>query len=240
MTNKEKVERNSEFVISEYKKTKSTKYIAKILNVNYNTVARFLKSKNLLLDRSELAKLRTGDKNPFYGKTHSREAKEIISGYAKKRTKERNPNYRHGNYKRRTKDFMIVETQELRKLVFERDNYTCRISGKRGGGVLNAHHLIPYWVEPKAYLDIDNLITVTEDIHKYVCHNGDYARFNVDIIPDSLIEKYKLCRERLNELADFKNKKKSDVIVRSTDIQKTVEVDRNDLPAEIDDFGDNS
>lgn len=42
---------------------------------------------------SELAKLRTGDKNPFYGKTHSKEVRIKLSNLAKKRTGVNNPFY---------------------------------------------------------------------------------------------------------------------------------------------------
>jgi hypothetical protein len=153
---------------------------------------------------SELAKNRTGEKNPFYGKTHSDETKEKLSQHAKKRTGERNPNYKDGKYLRRPRDYKIHELAPLRNFTFNRDKYTCQYCGQKGGH-LHAHHIVPYWVCPEAFLDTDNLTTVCTSCHFSKAHNGNWAKFDLTLIQDALILKYSLNRERLNELADFKS-----------------------------------
>ena len=136
----------------------------------------------------------------FKGKTHSKEVKELLSQKAKQRVGEKNPNYKHGDYRRRPRDFKQHEFTSVRNFVFNRDKYTCKFTGQVGGH-LHAHHLIPFWIKEEAFLDPENLITVSTKTHFEFCHNNNWCTFNVDIIPDSLLEKYDLCRERLNELA---------------------------------------
>lgn len=211
-------------LIGEYRKTLSVVKTAKKFNLGKNKTRKILKENNVLLSLSEYASLRTGEKNHFYKKTHNNETKTKLSQNAKLRTKERNPNYKTGNYLRRPRDFKISEFTRLRNVVFNRDKYTCQITGQVGGH-LHAHHLIPYWVCSEAFLDIDNLITVSTQAHFNVCHKGDWASFDVSLISDKLLQKYSLQRERLNELADFKNK--SEAIVRTSAINKTEEVNRN-------------
>jgi DNA-binding CsgD family transcriptional regulator len=177
---------------------------------------------------SDLAKERTGNKNPFFGKTHTDEIKKRLIDSAKTRTSIRNPNYKTGEYQRRPRDFKQAEFTRLRNLIFNRDGHTCRISGIKGNH-LHAHHLIPFWVCPEAFLDVENLITVSTNEHFKTCHEGNWIKFNVNIIPDSLLNKYNLHRERLNEMAGNKS---PEVIVRPTAIYETVEIDRNVLSIE--------
>lgn len=231
-------------VIEKYKELQSLRKTAKFFKTSVNKISKLLKGTGVVNEApaqcfsnrgeswkkqlSESSKSRTGKNNPFYGKKHDEFTKKRLSEHAKKRTEDRNPNYKHGNYKRRTKDHLISEFSSFKNDCFKRDDYTCKICNKRGGLTLNAHHKIPYWVCQDAYFDLDNLITCCKACHKDIAHKGDYARFNVDLIEESLMTKYNLHRERLNELADFKNKKKSDAIVRSSAINKTEESGRND------------
>lgn len=225
---------------------KSCKEISKLLNISKDKIKRIIKRNNLSRSNSEAAKLRnnnfgkyirtaehkktlsdlakkrTGDKNPFFGKKHTDEFKNKMSGLAKERTAKRNPNYKHGEYQRRPRDFKQAEFTRIRNFVFNRDKYTCSISGYSGGH-LHAHHLLPYWVCPEAFLDYDNLITVSSEHHFISCHNSNWCKFNPNLVPDSLLKKYNLCRERLNELAGIH----PEAIVRPTDINETVEIDRN-------------
>jgi hypothetical protein len=50
--------------------------------------------------------------------------------------------------------------------VFERDNFICQISGIRGGGHLEAHHLDDQSTNPEKTFDISNGITITQDRHR--------------------------------------------------------------------------
>lgn len=53
-----------------------------------------------------------------------------------------------------------------REACFERDDYTCRACGKRGGK-LNAHHIWPFHRFPERMYEVGNLITLCRD-----CHNA--------------------------------------------------------------------
>lgn len=56
--------------------------------------------------------------------------------------------------------------------VFERDDYTCAICGKRGGE-LNAHHIKPFAQFPDDRFDVDNGITLCKACHIKVHKEAD-------------------------------------------------------------------
>jgi Restriction endonuclease len=60
---------------------------------------------------------------------------------------------------------------EWRKAVFQRDDYTCQVCGKRGVK-LNAHHIKPFATHHELRMDIDNGITLCEKCHKEVHKRG--------------------------------------------------------------------
>ena len=60
-----------------------------------------------------------------------------------------------------------TEYKEWRKTVFERDNYTCQMCGKRGVKI-NAHHKNAYAYYPDLRYDIDNGITLCVPCHKAI------------------------------------------------------------------------
>lgn len=222
---------NTQDLISKYEELKSSYKVAEYFNVSATAVKRILKNAGVLrtqklaaIERdnsnlgqyqrteqhrknlSEFGKKRTKEKNPFFQRTHSEKTKQLLSENAKKRLGELNPNYKHGKNFRRPRDFKNAEFVKIRNFVFNRDKYTCRITNNIGGH-LHAHHLLPYWVCPEAFLDTDNLITVSSNAHFAICHQYSWGSFNVDLIPDSLINKYSLNRERLNELASIWKKR---------------------------------
>lgn len=218
---------NLQELINAYNELKSSYKVAKKFNVSATAVKRILKSQGVLRTQSdaakerdnshldyqrtdyhrknlsEIAKKRTGEKNPFYGKTHTKEAKEKIGKSTKLRVGERNPNYKHGEYQRRPRDYKIAEFTRLRNFVFNRDDHTCHYC-KLMGGHLHAHHKIPYWVKNDAFLDVDNLVTVCTECHFQKAHNNDWSKFDVELIDDRLLKRYSLDRERLNDLAKSK------------------------------------
>lgn len=73
-------------------------------------------------------------------------------------------------YEDRIQNRDIKEAQDLRKKVFERDNYTCQIClNKRK---LNAHHLDGWnWCKEKRF-DPDNCVTLCEK-----CHNNFHKEY---------------------------------------------------------------
>lgn len=152
---------------------------------------------------SNLAKQRTGENNHFFGKKHSDDVKNKLSDVAKKRIKERNPNYKNGKYIRRPRDYKIAEFKPIRNFVFNRDKFTCFYCKIRGGH-LHAHHILPYWVKPEAFLDEKNLITVCTVCHFNNAHMSNWQTFDVNLVSEELILKYSLDRERLSDLAVLK------------------------------------
>lgn len=58
-----------------------------------------------------------------------------------------------------------IEYKNWRKLVFERDNYTCQICGVRGG-ILHADHIKPFAYFPELRLKINNGRTLCKNCHK--------------------------------------------------------------------------
>jgi len=56
------------------------------------------------------------------------------------------------------------EAIEWRKLVFERDNYTCQKTGLRGV-TLHAHHILNFATHPDIRFDINNGVTLSAESH---------------------------------------------------------------------------
>ncbi len=73
----------------------------------------------------------------------------------------------HGNWKGGDIN-KLISPQALRlwrKLVFERDLYTCQLCGKYGG-VLHADHIIPRWKAPHLIFVVTNGRTLCEPCHR--------------------------------------------------------------------------
>jgi thymidylate synthase (FAD) len=75
---------------------------------------------------------------------------------------ERNPQWRGGITRNSTQIRRGVE--DLAPCVRERDDFTCRLCGQRGG-TLEVHHVLPVWSRPDLVLDMDNLVTLCEECH---------------------------------------------------------------------------
>lgn len=93
---------------------------------------------------SDLAKTRIGNKNSFFGKHHTEDAKAKISKKNTGRFLGKNgSNWQGGKTKL---NILIRNSQEYikwRKIVFERDNYICQNCGKKGGH-LHVDHIVPF------------------------------------------------------------------------------------------------
>ncbi|MFA5658627.1 MAG: NUMOD3 domain-containing DNA-binding protein [Oscillospiraceae bacterium] len=106
-------------------------------------------------------KISDGENNPFWGKKHSEETVMFLSHKAKRE---------HGIFEDDPRWNEIIsplgvrirgsaEYDLWRKSVFTRDDYTCQKCGKRGGGVLQAHHCKTKFAE---ICKKNNIITIEE------------------------------------------------------------------------------
>jgi len=212
-----------EVLIKDYLELNSSYKVAKKHNISATAVKRLLKEVRVLRTQSDSASIRNkenpgyykrlhtpeiankiscsrkGQPSSFKGKKHTEESKRKIGESSKQRTGKRNPNYKDGKYVRRPRDFKIHEFAPVRNRAFNRDDFTCHYCSRKGGH-LHAHHILPYWVRPEAFLDIDNLVTVCTKCHFNKAHKENWHNFDKKLITDDLLLKYSLDRERLNDL----------------------------------------
>lgn len=76
-------------------------------------------------------------------------------------------NWKGGISDERTKLWNSGEYNEWRKMVYERDNYTCQKCGDNSGNNLIPHHLEGFADYPKLRFDINNGITLCKNCHTY-------------------------------------------------------------------------
>ena len=69
-----------------------------------------------------------------------------------------------------------IDQPDLRKLVLERDGYTCQQCGSIES--LVCHHIIPVSFDPIESADVDNCITLCESCHE-LAHTGACSRVNL-------------------------------------------------------------
>jgi hypothetical protein len=98
--------------------------------------------------RRNIAKAKMGDKNPLFGK------KGILA-----------PQWRGGITPINAKIRNSPEMKIWRLGVFERDDFTCRGCGVRGGK-LHAHHILSFSKFPEHRLELDNGITLCPPCHE--------------------------------------------------------------------------
>lgn len=108
----------------------------------------------------------TGAKNPFYGKAHTPEARERIS----ERLSGRNGSGWRGGTP--MSPYGTAFTRKFKKLIRERDNYTCQRCGKTqedDGRVLQVHHLD----HDKMHNDPTNLVTSCGSCNVWASYHRD-------------------------------------------------------------------
>jgi len=102
-------------------------------------------------EANEKTRFKKGAENPAYGRNQ---------------TGPENNNWKGGitntNQKRRNDPRLL----EWRKLVFERDHFTCQKCGSKG--FLQAHHIIPFSEDFSKAFDIENGLTVCVPCHEKI------------------------------------------------------------------------
>jgi len=82
------------------------------------------------------------------------------------------PNWKGGHSKNRK--YQNVQWIKLRKWIYERDNYTCQRCWKQGG-ILHAHHIIPWSEAPELALEKDNIRTLCVMCHAKIHYPNQLA-----------------------------------------------------------------
>lgn len=124
--------------------------------------------------RRKMSLARMGEKNPQYGKRG-----ELSTMWGRRGPLSPNYNPALTDYDRR--NYRSPEVSAWRRSVFERDHFTCQITGRKGGK-LAAHHLDGWDGHPSKRFDPNNGITISEALHDlfheiYGKGNNTYEQF---------------------------------------------------------------
>lgn len=96
---------------------------------------------------------------------------------SKKQMGPKNPAWKGGKIPLTTRRRRLVRYKDWRKQVFERDDYTCQVCGKKGGH-LNAHHIKKFSRYKEDRLSINNGVTTCIKCHyKINGHEDDWEIF---------------------------------------------------------------
>jgi 5-methylcytosine-specific restriction endonuclease McrA len=92
---------------------------------------------------------------------------------------ENNPNY-NPNLSEEERNQMYKDKRDdrywyWRRKVYERDHFTCQITGIKKSGDLVAHHLNSYNLDKENRFNVDNGITILKEIHKLFHHYYGYG-----------------------------------------------------------------
>ena len=136
-----------------YKMSETTKQ-----KLREKTLFRF---RNGMPEETKIKLVRKGVFNHFFGKKHSMETKQKIS--MSKRNIDCFDKFINSD---NVRERHSIEYKNWRNAVFERDNFTCQISGKVSSGDIIVHHLENFSNNPELRYDINNGITLNIDIHK--------------------------------------------------------------------------
>lgn len=101
----------------------------------------------------------------FGSRTGMKTSKKTKSKLRKQKLGDKNPSWRGGVTPNRVSLRNTPEYKIWRKLVYERDNYTCQ-SCKQRGGKLEADHITPYMIDNSRLLDVSNGQTLCKQCHK--------------------------------------------------------------------------
>ena len=173
---------NETILASDYENGKSVLYLAKKFKCSASAVSRRLRKLGIKtrpfstkgLQTRLGAKLSQETINKIRRKAIGREIpyevrKRMGSPGAK------NSGWIDGRTPEHKRQRRTVEYRLWRKAVFERDNFTCRKCGKRGGN-LNADHIKPFARYPELRTSIENGRTLCTPCHKKTPTFGNGAK----------------------------------------------------------------
>lgn len=122
-----------------------------------NTVGKKLSEEH----KRKIAKANTGNKN-WVGKKHTEKTKRKMSLAQKG---EKHYRWKGGITRQNQKTRSSAKYKNWRLLVFQRDGFRCQVC-ERIGGILNAHHILPFDKYLTLRFEVTNGITLCENCHK--------------------------------------------------------------------------
>lgn len=114
--------------------------VARIFGVSVGVINRIIEAEGVQKKPVGEGYLRFGDKNPNY-----------------------NPNLTDAERDGARRNY---DASKWREAVFSRDGYVCRCCGYDKGGILEAHHVVPYSKDRAIRWDVDNGITMCKKCHR--------------------------------------------------------------------------
>lgn len=122
--------------------------------------------------RIKISKSLMGEKNPNYGKPKS---KETLKKMREAQADEKHWNWKDGISGENLKIRNSNEYRRWRRMVFERDNYTCqRCLDRNGFGkyiYFHAHHILSFADFPEERLELNNGATLCIPCHDWIRKN---------------------------------------------------------------------
>jgi len=116
--------------------------------------------------KDKISKTLMGDTHAQRGKSMPKEQKRKIS---EAQRGEKGHNWKGGITPYRIALWHSQEFKNWRKSIFERDNYTCQLCGKRINTYIQAHHILSFTDYPDLRFEVDNGITHCQECH-YILH----------------------------------------------------------------------
>lgn len=145
-----------------YERTKEIRERASRVALESFANGRIAPNKGKKMSDEQRKKVSENNARWWKGKTKSEEYRRNMG---KNRKGPNNSNWKGGITPENTKIRESLDYTLWRKAVFERDNFTCRKYGVRGGK-LRAHHINNFAEFPELRLAIDNGITLSDLAHK--------------------------------------------------------------------------
>ena len=150
--------------------------IARELGVSDSWLGKVIRSMNLQKPKGQYPNRRSG------GGRKGMHTPEGLARLSESRSGPRNPQWK-GGVTRRSVELQSRIPGTLRREIYERDDFTCRLCGERGGR-LTLHHIVPVWQNEDLVADKQNLVTLCVACHHKVDgHEHEYADYFCSLEP---------------------------------------------------------